>query len=232
MDGTPMIKDELVLFEKCPLCREAKILIEKPRRLFFSKPRIEPCPRCSAEFAAKGEDKFQLVFCEPHKLVGKHNCKERIFRGCYLDVILSKLEWEKIAQGNDSLGFAKFLETSEKLRQGLLPIYPSNGLPFTLKSGELVHYISSPVYLDEQKPSKGKPQDKGNFFLTNKRIVFAYPSETFFIQLENVERVEDYPPGFLVKEKDSFEPRYFYPPLYDPVFVAVLGAIHNLKKKH
>jgi len=220
-----------VLFEKCPLCGEAKIIMEKPKPFSFSKPKISPCPKCSAEFATRDADNYQLVFCEPHKLVGKHDCGNRVFRGCYLDASLSKQEWQKIAQGGESSVFSKFLEMSAKFRHGLLPTYPSEELPFTLERGEIVHYVSSPVYLGEQKPSKGKNSDKGDFFLTIKRIVFVCPLGIFIIPLENVERVEDSPPGFLIKEKDTFEPRYFFPPPYDPVFAAVLGTIHNLKRK-
>jgi len=230
-EGNKMRAHETVLFEKCPLCGQAEISIEKPSRLPFSKPKINPCPKCSAEFAARDADNYQLVFCEPHKLVGMHCCRDRVFRGCYLDATFSKLEWQKIALGGESSGLTKFLEMSEKFRRGMLPTYPSEELPFALELGEIVQYVSFPVYLDEQKPSKGKDSDKGNFFLTNRRIVFVYPSGTFIIPLENVERVEDSPPGFLVKEKDVFEPRYFFPPLYDPVFAAVIGAIHNFKRK-
>lgn len=232
MKGNRMRVHEIVLFEKCPLCGQAKISMGKPRRLPFSKPKINPCPECFAEFVARDADKFKLVFCEPHKLVGRHSCRDRVFRGCYLDATLSKSEWEKVALGGESSEFAKFLETSAKFRRGLLPTYPSEELPFTLGPGEIAHYISFPVYLDEQEPSKGKTSGRGNFFLTNKRIVFVHPSGTFVVPLENVERVEDSPPGFLVKEKDSFEPRYFFPPPYDPVLDAVLGAIHNFKEKH
>jgi len=227
-----MRANETVLFEKCPLCGQEKITMEKPKRLPFSKSKINPCSICSAQFAARGAGNYQLVFCEPHKLVGRHDCRDRIFRGCYLGATLSKLEWQKIAEGGEFDAFSKFLEMSAKFRRGLLPAYPSERLPFTLERGETVHYISSPVFFDEQKPSKGKASDKGDFFLTNKRIVFAYPLGTFIIPLENVELVEDSPPGFVVKEKDSFEPRYFFPPLYDPVLDAVLGAIHNLKRKN
>jgi len=230
-EGNQMSTSGTVLFEKCPLCGQAKISMEKPSRLPFSKPKINPCPYCSAEFASRGADNFQLMSCEPHKLAGRHNCRDRVFRGCYLDATLSKLEWEKIALGGESSDFVKFMEMSARFSRGSLPTYPSEELPFTLQRGEFVHYISFPVYLDEQKPSKEKTSDKGNFFLTNKRIVFEYPSATFIIPLENVERVEDSPPGFLVKEKDSFEPHYFFPPPYDPVFAAVLGAIHNIKRK-
>jgi len=232
MQGITMTTDETVLFEKCPLCGQAEISMEKPRRFAFSKPKINPCPKCSAEFTAVGADKFQLVFCEPQKLVGKHSCSDRVFRGCYLDASLSKAEWEKITEGSESPDFSKFLEMSERLRHGSLPTYPSEDLPFPLEPGELVHYVSSPVYVNEQQPSKWKTSDKGDIFLTNKKIVYVYPSGTVIIPLENVEQVDEVPPGFFVKEKDSCEPRYFFPPLYDPVLAAVLGAIHNLKKKH
>jgi len=226
-----MTSHETVLFEKCPLCGQAKIISEKPRRLLFSKPKINSCPKCSAEFVAREANNYQLVFCEPNKLVGRHSCGDRIFRGCYLDATLSKLEWQKIAQGGELEDFSKFLEVSANFSRGLLPTYPSEGLPFNLESGEIVHYVSSPVYLGEQKPSKGKTSDKGDFFLTNKRIIFVYSSGTLHVPLKNVERVEDSPPGFLVKEKYSFEPICFFPPPYDPVFAAVLGALHNLKRK-
>jgi len=231
-EGNRMRTHETVLFEECPLCGQAKITLKKPRILSFSKPKINSCPKCSAEFVARGEDRFKLVFCEPHKLVGKHNCRDRVFRGCYLDAVLSKSEWEKIAQGGESLAFAKFLEIGEKFRRGLLPACPLGRLPFTLEHGEIVHYLSTPVYLGEQKPSKGKTSDKGAFFLTNNRIIFVYAFGKFVIPLEIVERVEDSPPGFLVKEKVSFEPHYFFPPPYDLLFDAVLGAIHNFKEKH
>jgi len=230
-EGNQMSASGTVLFEKCPLCGQAKILMEKPGRLGFSKPRINPCPNCSAEFAARGADSFQLVLCEPHKLAGRHSCRDRVFRGCYLDATFSKLEWEKIALDGESSDFVKFIEMSAKFSRGSLPTYPSDTLPFTLERGEIIHYITFPVYLDEQQTCGKEASDKGNFFLTNRRIVFMYPSGTFTIPLENVERVEDCPPGFLVKEKDSFEPNYFFPPLYDPVFAAVLGAIYNIKRK-
>lgn len=232
-EGSKMMAHESVLFEKCPVCGQAEISMEKPSPFRFSKPRISPCPKCLAEFVGRGADTFQLVFCEPQRIVGKHCCRDRIFRGCYLDATLSKLEWQKIALGGESSEFTKFLEMNEKFRRGVLPIYPSAELLFSLKHGEIVHYISFPVYFDEQQPSKGKnPSDKGEFFLTNRRIVFVYPSGTFIIPLENVEQVEDSPPGFVVREKDSFEPRYFFPSSYDPIFAAVLGAIHNLKRKN
>jgi len=222
---------ETVLFEKCPLCRQAKITMTKPRRFPFSKPRINPCPKCSAEFAARGRDSYQLVFCEPHKLIPAHNCKDRIFRGCYLDAALSMLEWQQIAEGGESHALSKFMEMSAKFCRGLLPTYPSEKLPFSLKPSEVVHYISSPVSLDEQKSRMEKTSDKGDFFLTNKRMIYVHPLGTFTIPLGNVERVEDSPPGFLVKDKDSFELRYFFPPPYDPLFAAVCGAIHNFKRK-
>lgn len=110
-------------------------------------------------------------------------------------------------------------------------MYPSERLPFSLERGEIVHYVSSPVYFDDQKTSKEKSSDRGDLFLTSKRIVYRSHSKTFAIALENVERTEESPPGFLVKEKNSFEPRYFFPPLYDPVLDVVLGAIHNSKEK-
>lgn len=230
-EGNRMSSHETVLFEKCPLCGQAKITIEKPRRLLFSKPKINACPRCSAEFAAKGSDNYQLVFCEPRSLVGRHNCRDRIFRGCYLDAVFSKAEWQQISEGGESSAFARFLEMSEKFCLGLLPTYPSEGLPFTLESGEVVHYVSSPVYLDEKKPSQGKASDEGTFFLTNKRIGFVYPSGTLTIRLGNIMQVEDTSPGFLVKAKGSHEPWYFFPPANDPALAAVRGAIRNLKRK-
>jgi len=223
---------ETVLFKKCPLCGQAEITVEKTRQFPFSKSKINPCPVCSAEFIAEAGDNYQLVFCEPHRLVGRHNCGDRVYRGCYLDATLSKSEWEKIAQGSELDAFTKFSEMSVKLCSGLLPTYPSENLPFTLEEGEIVHYISSPVYVDEQRSSAGETIDKGAFYLTNRRIIFAHHLGAFAILLDNVEQVEDSPPGFLVKEKGSFEPHYFFPPPYDPVLAAVCGAIHNLKKKN
>jgi len=225
------LSNEAVLFEKCPLCGQAKITVEKPRLFSFSKPKVNPCPKCFAEFVDKGSDKYQLVFCEPHKLVGRHNCGDRVFRGCYLDVTLSRQEWQKIAEGGESEAFSKFLDLTKRYCQGALPTYPSEQLPFTLESGEIVHYVSSPVYLDEQKPSKGKTTDKGVFFLTDRRIIFVHALGMLVLRLDGLERVDDSPPGFLVKEKSSFEPVHFFPPAYDPVFAAVCGAIHNLKRK-
>lgn len=218
-----------VLFDKCPLCGQAKITMEKPRWFHFFKLKIDPCYKCSAEFVAKDADNYQLVFCEPQKLVGKHSCRDRIFRGCYLDATLSKYEWQKVAQGSESYAFSDFFEMSEKFRRGLLPNYIPEQLPFSLERNEIFHLISSPVYLDDKRSTKGTPSDKGDFFLTNKRIVFVYPLGTLTIPLDNVELVEDSPPGFFVKEKGSFEFNYFFPPSCDPVFAAVYGALRNFK---
>jgi len=224
-----MTKPEIVLFEKCPLCGQAKITIETRRRLPFSKPKINSCQTCSAEFAAKGADNYQLLFCDPPKIVGRHDCGVRVFRGCYLNATLSKLEWQRIAEGGESDAFSKFLEMSEKLRRGSLPTYPAEGLPFVLNEGEVVHYVSSPVYLNEQQPLQGSASDKGDFFLTNRRIVFARQTRALSVPFEKIERVEELQPGFLVKEKESFEPLFFFPPTYDPLFAALRGAIHNFK---
>jgi len=226
-----MTKNETVLFEKCPLCGKAKITIETRKHLPFSKPKINPCPTCTAEFAARDADQFQLLFCEPRNVVSRHDCRERVFRGCYLGATLSKTEWQKIAEGGESAAFSKFLEMSTKLRQGFLPTYPSKGLPFTLDKDEVVHYISSPVYLNEKQPTRGISPDKGDLILTNKRMVFVRKKGIFSIPLERVASVEESPPGFLIKERESFEPHVFFPPAYDPVLAALEGAIHNFKRR-
>ncbi len=223
------------LFEKCPLCGEGKINTVTREMLAISTLKIQTCPVCSAEFAAKGEDNYQLLYCEPRKIVGRKaqglcSCRERIYRGCYLGVTLHKSEWEKIAEGGEAEFFEKFLEMSRKFLQGSLPTYPSDTAPFPLEGGEVVHYVSSPVYMDEAQLSHGERADKGDFILTNKRIIYACKPETVIINIENIERVEETPPGFLIKEKDSFEPRYFFPPHYDPVYAAVKGVIRNLRK--
>lgn len=233
-EGNLMAKTA-TLFEKCPLCGEGTINVVTRKTFVFSRLEIQACPVCSAEFAAKGEDNYQLLYCEPRKVVGKKahgqcGCRERIYRGCYLGVTLHKSEWEKIAEGREAEFFEKFLEMSQKFLQGLLPTYPSDTAPFPLERGEVVHYVSSPVYLDELQPSHGERDDSGNFILTNKRIIYARETETIVITLEKIERVEETPPGFLLKEKDSFEPLYFFPPLYDPVFAAVKGVIRNFRK--
>ncbi|MFQ5836228.1 MAG: hypothetical protein ACE5HG_00050 [Candidatus Bathyarchaeia archaeon] len=223
------------LFEKCPLCGEGTINIVTKKMFVFSKLEIQACPVCSAEFAAKDEDNYQLLYCEPRKVVGRKahgqcGCRERIYRGCYLGVTLHKSEWEKIAEGGEAEFFEKFLEMSRKFLQGLLPTYPSGAVPLPLEKGEVVHYVSSPVYLDEVQPSHGERADKGDFVLTNKRIIYTCELETIVIPIEKIERVEETPPGFLVKEKNSFEPLYFFPPPYDPVFAAVRGVIRNFGK--
>jgi len=227
-----MTISENVLFEKCPLCNQAKITVEKRSRLPFSRPKINPCPTCSAEFAAKGADNYQLLYCDPPKIVGRHDCGSRVFRGCYLNATLSKSEWQRIAEGGESDAFSKFLEMSEKLRRGTLPIYSAERLPFTLDAGEVIHYVSSPVYLNEQQTLQGSALDKGDFFLTNRRIVFVRQTRALSVPLEKVERVEELQPGFLVKEKESFEPMLFFPPPHDPLFAALLGAIHNFKRRN
>lgn len=221
------------LFERCPLCGEGTISMVKKRLLILSKLEIQPCPVCSAEFAPKGRDSYQLLYCEPSKVVGRkghgqHGCRERVYRGCYLGVTLHKSEWEKIAQGGEAEFFEKFLEMSKKFLEGMLPTYPKSAVPFPLDKEEVVHYVSSPVYLDEEQPSRGERADKGDLILTNKRIIFAHKTETIVIPVEKIERVEEAPPGFLVKKKDSYEPFYFFPPPYDPVFAAVKGVIRRL----
>jgi len=224
-----MTKAATVLFEKCPLCSQAKITMEPHRRFSFSVSKIKPCPMCSAEFAAKGVDSYQLVFCDPHKVVGNHQCADRVFRGCYLGATLSKSEWQKIAEGGESDAFSKFLDMSKRFQQGSLPTYPSHGLPFVPEKDEVVHYFSSPVYLNEKQPSYGKSSDKGDFILTSRRIVIVHQTGTLSIPFERMERVEECPLGFSVKDEESFEPFFFFPPPYDPVFAALLGAIYNFK---
>lgn len=222
------------LFEKCPLCGEGTISIVKKKILVFSKSEIQACPVCSAEFAAKGRDSYELLYCEPSKVVGRKahgqcSCRERIYRGCYLGATLHRSEWEKIAEGGEAEFFEKFLEMSQKFLQGLLPTYPSGAVSFPLERGEVVHYVSSPVYLGEEQPSHGERVDKGVFILTNKRILYVRKPETIVIPIEKIERIEEAPPGFLIKEKDSFEPLYFFPPPYDPLFAAVRGVISKTR---
>jgi hypothetical protein len=225
-----MGSSDTVLFDKCRARASAKITTEKHRRFF--KRKINPCPKCFAEFVPRGFKNYQLVFCEPRKLlVAGHNCSDRIFRGCYLDETLSKSEWREISEGHEFPIFSEFLKTSAKFRRGSLPKCPSEKLPFALERDEIVHCMSSPTYFDEQKPSKGENPDKGDLFVTNKRIIFTSPSGALRIPFENVDRITESQPGFLVKEKDVFEPYYFFPQRYDPVFAAVHGAIHNLKGK-
>lgn len=233
-EGNSMAKT-VTLFKKCPLCGEGTINIVTRKMFIFSRPEIQACPVCSAEFAAKGEDNYQLTYCEPRKVVGRkaHGhcvCQERIYCGCYLDVTLRKSEWEKIAKGGEAEFFEKFLEMSQIFLQGLLPTYLSDVVPFPLEKGEMVHYVSSPVYMDEMQPSQGERADRGEFILTNKRIIYARKQETIVVPIEKIEQVEETPPGFLVKEKDSYEPLYFFPPPYDPVFAAVKGVIRNFGK--
>jgi len=227
-----MTKPATVLFEKCPLCGQSKITIETSRRLPFSKPKINHCPTCSAEFAAKGANHFQLLYCDPNKIVDKHDCGDRVFRGCYLGATLSKSEWQKISEGGESNAFSKFLEMSEEFRRGSLPTYPAEGLPFPLSEGEIVYYVSSPVYLNEQQAYQRRASDKGDFFLTNKRLVFAHQTRLLSVSFEEIEKVEELRPGFLVKEKGAFEPLLFFPPPYDPAFAALQGAIHNFKGRN
>lgn len=222
---------ELVLFEKCPLCGRAEISMERRGLLHFYKGEIRPCPRCSAEFVGKGENNFELVFCEPRKLAGHHECRSRVLNGCYLGLTFSRSEWERIANGVESEDLAKFMEVSARFRRGLLPTCPSENLPFHLEGGEVLHHVSFPVYVQEQRASRLGEFCKGRFFLTSRRIVYESQSAAFTVQLENVEQVDEAAPGFVVKEKDSYEPRHFFPSLYDPVYAAVLGAIHNLRRR-
>ncbi|MFQ6068489.1 MAG: hypothetical protein ACE5KD_02990 [Candidatus Bathyarchaeia archaeon] len=223
------------LFKKCPLCGEGTINAVTKKLLVFSKLEIQPCPVCSAKFTTKGEDNYQLLYCEPRKIIGKkahgqHSCRERIYRGCYLGVTLHKSEWEKIAEGGEAEFFEKFLEMNQKFLHGSLPTYSKEAVSFPLEKEEEVHYVSSPVYLDEMQPSHGKRADSGDLILTSKRIIYVREPEAIIIPIEKIEHVEEAPPGFLIKEKDSFEPIYFFPPLYDPVFAAVKGVIYIFEK--
>lgn len=222
---------ETVLFSKCPVCGQEKITVEKLGRFPLSRARINPCPRCLAQFAARGLNRFQLVFCEPQKLVERHSCKDRIFRGCYLDATLSREDWQKIAEGEELYAFSRFQDMSARFSRGLLPTYPSENPPFDLAKGEIVHYVSCPVYIDDQTGSKRRTSDGGTLFLTNKRIALVHPLGTIHIELEEIGDVEESPPGFFIRKRGSFEPQFFFPPPYDPVLAAVKGAIHNLKRK-
>jgi hypothetical protein len=228
--GISMSFKETVMFEKCPLCGQANVTTERTSVIGFFKPKVGTCTSCSAEFLNKGENRFQLVHCEPHRLIGRHDCADRIFRGCYLDATLTRKEWKEISEGGELADFSKFLDAAKKFNRGTLPTYHSKDVPFTLERDEVVHYVSSPVYINEQKSARRKTSDKGHFYLTNKRIVFIDPSQTLNIPLEELERVDDSPPGFLIREKGSSEPLHFYPTAYDPISAAVRGAIRNLKK--
>ncbi|MFQ5836346.1 MAG: hypothetical protein ACE5HG_00660 [Candidatus Bathyarchaeia archaeon] len=233
-EGHLMVKTA-TLFEKCPLCGEGTINTVTRKMFIVSRLKIQACPVCSAEFDAKGEDNYQLLYCEPRKVIGRkahgqRGCRERIYRGCYLGATLHRSGWKKIAEGGEAQFFERFLEMNQKYLQGLLPTYPSDAVPFPLETGEVVHYVSSPVYMDEAQPSHGERADKGDFILTNKRIIYARKPETVIIPIEKIERIEETPPGFLIKEKDSYEPLYFFPPHYDPIFAAVKGAIRNFRK--
>lgn len=220
-----------VLFTKCPLCAQAEIRMSKSHRLSSVSFRIDPCPHCSAKFTAAGEDNYTLVSCEPRKLAGNHHCDERIINGCYLDVTLSKGEWQRIAEGGESDAITEFATLSAAYRQGKLPRYPSAHVPFALEPREIVHYISSDVCLGEQQPSRRVTSDQGDLFLTNKRVVFVHRLGKLAIRLGSVERVEERQPGFAVIEKGVFMPHVFFPTRFDPIFAAVCGAIHNLKGK-
>lgn len=228
--GVSMSFKESVIFESCPLCGQAKVTTKKASVISFLKPKVGTCGNCSAEFMDKGENRFQLVHCEPNRLIGKHDCAERIFRGCYMDATLTRQEWKKISEGDELADFSKFSDIAKKFSRGMLPTYGSRDLPFALELDEAVHYVSSPVRINEQTSTKRKTSDGGHFYLTNKRIIFIDSSQTLTIRLEDLERVEDSTPGFLIKERGAFEPIYFYPAAYDPISAAVRGAIRNLKK--
>jgi hypothetical protein len=226
-----MTARETILFEKCPLCGRAEISMEKRGLFRFYKAEIKPCPSCLAEFAERGGNNFELMFCEPRKLVGHHECRDRVVNGCYLGLTLSRSEWKRIADGVESSDLAKFMEVSARFRRGSLPTCPSENLPFHLEGGEIIHYVSFPVYVHEQRAPRLGEFSKGRLFLTSRRIVYESPSAAFTVRLENVERVDEAAPGFIVKEKDSYEPRHFFPSLYDPVYAAVQGAIRNLRRR-
>lgn len=217
-----------VLF-KCPLCGQGEIKKTERVSFFFSRPKIDPCPNCSAEFTADYRGNYRLSFCEPHRLLNNHRCNERIFRRCYLDMTLPASEWQTIAEGNESSSFANFLSLSTEYHKGKLPSYPQSQAPFTLQDREIIHHISSPVYVDEKTSSKAETTLKGDFFLTNKRIVYVHPQKGFSISLGEIERFEECSPGFIIKDKGSVLPYIFFPPKHDPVFAAVCGAINNVK---
>lgn len=223
-----------VLFKKCPLCGEGSIEILTYKRGFFIPSfKIQPCPFCSATFTAGAGERYRLQYCVPSKVIerrGGHECRNRVYRGCYLGATLAKSEWERIAEGGESDLFEKFLEASERFKSGSLPVYPTEGLPIVLDRGEVVHYVSSPIYVNDQQPSYREPRDKCDLIVTNKRVILIRETGTLHIPFENVERLEEALPGFLIQEKGSFEPLYLYPPLYDPVLEAIKGAVHNFQK--
>lgn len=220
--------DKTVLF-KCPLCGQGEITKTKRVGLFFPRPRVNPCPICSAEFTADYKGNYRLSFCEPRRLLNNHRCNERIFQGCYLDLALSASEWQTIAEGGESSSLANFLCLSAKYYRGKLPSYPQRQVPFSLHDREIIHHISSPVYTVEKTSSKAETADKGDFFLTNKRIVYVHPQKGGVISLRDIERFEECFPGFVIKHKASVTPYIFFPPKDDPVFAAVCGAINNVK---
>ncbi len=84
--------------------------------------------------------------------------------------------------------------------------------------------------MNEMQLSKRESPDRGVLILTNRRIVYVRGPETIVVPIENIGHVEETLPGFLIKIKDSFEPLYFFPPPYDPVFAAVKGAVSNFGK--
>lgn len=223
-----------VLFERCPLCGEGTIDVVTHRVFFISSSKILPCPICSATFIAKTKDRYQLAYCVPSKVVERrrsiHKCRDRVYCGCYLGATLHRSDWKKIAEGGESSAFENFLKASELFQSGSLPTCSSEGFPFSLEKGEVIHYVSSPVHVNDQQPSHGETADKCDLVLTNRRIILMLEIDTFDIPFENIEELKEATPGFFIRERGSFEPQYFFPPPYDPVFAAIKGAIHKFRK--
>ena len=228
METVQLKADGSVLF-KCPLCGIGEITKNKRASLFSPRSRINPCPNCSAEFTADYKGNYRLSFCEPHRLLNNHRCDERIFRGCYLDLTLSASEWQTIAEGGESSSVADFLSLSTEYRKGKLPSYPQGQAPFTLQDREIIHHISSPVYMYEKTSATAQTGDKGELFVTNKRIVYVHPQEGLAIPLREVEQSKECFPGIIIKGKASVTPYIFFLPRNDPVFATICGAINNVK---
>ncbi len=224
----------LTLFERCPLCREGKVRIIQWKILFFTKMKVEACPVCSAEFIMKDRDRYQLVYCDPDRIAsrgghGQCRCRDRVFHGCYLGMTLHKSEWERISRGEGEDPLELFNRRSLELLQGSFKIQRGEEAQFGMEPGEVIYYVSYPVYLDEAYIPHRDQSEKGRFILTNKRIIYVCEKEHIVIPLRDVEDVEDAQPGFTVRVKGLSEPIHFFPPLNDPLSAAVKGALRKLQ---
>jgi hypothetical protein len=220
---------QAVLFQPCPICGQGEVTL-RPGRAALGQRRTYVCSACSASFVERRGDRYELRHCSPQKARGGLSactCYAAGAARCYLGVPLSRTRWEEISRGGDIRSLEEFNRRSEKLSSGDLPELPRHLVTRGLSDGEMVHYVSTPVYAQEQQRTGSAEQDRGTLILTSKRLIYRNHGETVSIALDDIIEVSESFPGFMIADKDCNQPHYFFTPPLDPILAAIKGALRR-----